>query len=272
MAKKNLSQEQIDRKKKIGAELTRATSAIGLGSLAAMGGAYGTRKLAGGKLLPKLNPAKARAFEQKVTSKLVPATVVASGIGGYNGFNAAAWQSAEARQRKSKVVKSAPPSPFEDGHYGSEGSSEVYLEEISKIGEWKTIDQRELSQRRSRKTMRHSGAAAGIGGGLVALGYHDGGDKAKYKRAGTALRSVNDWRATGEMRNKESLKAASGVGARTFKSLSHSGKIGIAAIAGATAAGGSAKAHHTYQQHKINQRRRSNLRKSAESAFGIVHD
>jgi len=120
---RNLSQTQIDRKKKAGANLTRTTSALGLGSVAALGVASAAPKLArSGKLarvIPKATEANANLIRQRTKSHLITVGVVSSGIGGYNGFNNASWQSAEARQRKikSQVAKSASGSVGE-GFYG----------------------------------------------------------------------------------------------------------------------------------------------------------
>lgn len=133
---RNLSQAQIDRKKHTGAELTRATSVIGLGSLAALGAATAAPKLArSGKLTrvaPKFTEEKAKAIKYGVKNKLITAGIVSSGVGGYNGLNNAAWQTAESRQRKKPIEKSAP-SPFEDGFYGSEGNQFDVEDEISKV-------------------------------------------------------------------------------------------------------------------------------------------
>jgi len=132
---RNLSQTEIDRRKKAGATLTRTTSAIGLGSLALVGaGAAAPRLARSGRLAriaPKMTEEKALAFREKTKNKAITAGIVSQGVGGFNGFNNAAWQNAEARQRKKPITKSAP-SPFEDGFYGSEGNW-VDMEEVSKV-------------------------------------------------------------------------------------------------------------------------------------------
>lgn len=258
----NLTQTQINRRKRVGAELTRTTSAIGLGSLAALGASKGRVKLAGGKLLPKLDKTKALASHDKIKDKLFTTGLVSSAIGGANGFNNANWQSAEARQRKKPVVKSAP-SPFEDGFYGSETFAKG-------LGDWKTIDQRERTQGRSRKTMRRAGAAAGVGAGIAAIGLRGGGGP----KAATAAR-IAGGHLTSQGKLGEKVKRIGRVGSFHLKDpdvAMVAGGAGLAGAATATAAG--AKGHHTYQQHKINQRRRANFKKSSDntSAFGIVHD
>lgn len=139
----NLTQHQIDRRKRVGADLTRATSVIGLGSVAALGAGAAAPKLARAGKLARfgVNEAKATKFKEKTRNALIATGAVSGGISGINGFNNASWQSAEARQRKQKVVKSDTPSPFEDTAFMGEWSSAVEGEsdEIAKaLGQIKT--------------------------------------------------------------------------------------------------------------------------------------
>ena len=106
--RRNLSQEQIDRKKHIGANLTRATSIIGLGSAAAIGGSAIAPRLARAGKLGRVTEKEALKFKSKTQNKLLGASVIAGGIGGYNGFNNASWQAAEARQKKKSAAKVTP--------------------------------------------------------------------------------------------------------------------------------------------------------------------
>jgi hypothetical protein len=255
MAKRVMSDSEIRRRKKIQGEIGRTTSTMGLAGVGLLGASVAMKKprmaLAAHKLpgMHGIDPKKLGDAARNVG-------VVSAGIGGVGGFNQAKIYSNEARKTgprmpvnpqkpKKKVVKS--------------------LDQISKIGDWKTIDQREQTQRRDRKAMRRSGAGAAFGGGLVALGYHDSGDKAKYKAAGGMAQTIR--RAPAGARQK--AKVAGKTAGVLYRDLSHSGKIGTGLIAGAAAVGGGAKTQHTYQQHKINQRRRANFRKSA---FGIDHE
>lgn len=112
MAKRNMSQARIDRHKKVGAELTRTTSAVGLGSLTALGAAAAGKKWAGKGVLAGIDAAKAAKFHDKTKNALLSTTVVSQGINGLNGFNNASWQAAEARQRKAPVKKSFRSSAF----------------------------------------------------------------------------------------------------------------------------------------------------------------
>lgn len=102
--KRNMSQAQINRHKKIGAHLTEATSVLGLGSLAALGGVTAAPKLARAGRLGKVTEAQAKTFKDTTKNKLITGGIVSQGVSGINGLNNAAWQGAEARQRKQKVV------------------------------------------------------------------------------------------------------------------------------------------------------------------------
>jgi len=270
--KRIMSDAEIKRRKKLQSHISETTGALGLASL----GAFSASKLPAAKFMsktPRLRRLASSVNTKKMENIALGTSTAGAGIGGAGSFNFAAYTNAESRKKK-PVVKSYEP----EGVFGEIGKAADF--EISKVGDWKTIDQREQSQRRSRKAMRGAGAAAGVSGGLVALGYHDGGDKAKYKRAGQTARSVNNWRKIktnstvleSKGVNRRAAKAFADLGRTTYKGLSASGKIGIAGLAGATAVGASAKGKHTYDQHKINQRRRARVRKSNESAFGISHD
>jgi hypothetical protein len=110
--KRNLSQASINRRKKVGAELTRTTSGIGLASLGALGAAAGAKKFGGRGVLRGIDAAKAAKFHESTKNKLITTGIVTSGVSGLNGFNNASWQAAEARQRKAAVVKGFRASAF----------------------------------------------------------------------------------------------------------------------------------------------------------------
>src|SRR4051812_21460195 len=101
---KYTTQQQINRRKKVGAGLTRTTSAIGLGSLAALGATAGAKRFGGSGVLRGIDRAKAAAVHDKTKNALLTTGIVSQGITGINGFNNASWQSAEAKQRKKTVV------------------------------------------------------------------------------------------------------------------------------------------------------------------------
>ena len=268
-----MSDAEIRRRKKVQGHISQATGALGLAALggtiaASRGGRNTLRKIP--KLEPHIKAPKPKDPDRdKIKGAVTPVLATSAGLGGIGAFNFGAYTNAESRKR-TPVKKN---NVFEnEGVFGEIGKSANYEAEIAKVGDWKTIDQREQTQRRDRKGMRAAGAGAGVGAGLVALGYHDTGDKQKYKAAGNALKEVKDLHARKEFTNKGAAKAVGQVASRTTGSLSHSGKIGIGMLGAATAVGTGAKAHHTYQQHKINQRRRKNFKKDATSAFGVVHE
>lgn len=271
MAKELLSDAEIKRRKKRQGHIAQTTGALGLTSL----GAFATGRAAGtGKYATKAQravPALKKINQKKADSVALGTSTAGAGIGGAGSFNFASYTNAESRKRE--VKKMDDDMPFT----GEVGIAKRYEDEISKVGDWKTIDQREQTQRRDRKAMRQAGTVAGVGAGAVALGYKDG-DKAKYQRFGQVTREVNDHHARmkgmndlgfkGKFTRADQAKATAKTAVKTARSLSTTGKAGLAAIGGAAAVGGGAKAKHTYAQHKINQRRRSNVKKSA---FDIQH-
>jgi hypothetical protein len=133
-----MSDAEIRRRKKAQGHLSQTTGALGLTSL----GAFGASKLPGAKVLTK-TPTLRRIGASKTLNRIDPkkakdfalgTSTAGAGIGGAGSFNFAAYTNAESRKRgpNTKVKKSF--SPFEDGFAGTEGSSEVILEEISKLG------------------------------------------------------------------------------------------------------------------------------------------
>ena len=252
-----MSDAEIRRRKALQGKISETTGALGLTALggtllATKGGSKATKaafKVAGRERPGFLKPKNLRRHT-------APILATSAGIGGAGSFNFAAYTNAESRKRRAMVQKN------DDAPYmGEEGIAKRYEEEISKIGDWKTIDQREQVQRRQRKAMRGAGAAAGVGAGLVTLGYHDSGDRPKYKAGVGTLRQIKGMHAAKEMSNKDALKAAGRTARTVGGELSASGKIGVGMLGGAALVGGAAKGRHTYEQHKINQRRRQNFRK-----------
>ncbi len=177
---------------------------------------------------------------------IAPILATGAGIGGAGSFNFAAYTNAESRKRKMATV--------------------------SKLGEWKTIDQRELSQRRARKYMRGAGAAVAGGAGLIAF-HRKPGDAQKLIRSGEGIRNTiksKEWNKGDKVKLVgERLK-------NTAEDFPTATKIGATGVAGGVAVGSTAKAGHTYQQHKINERRRTHYKSSLKkrdgvSAFGVDH-
>jgi hypothetical protein len=138
----------------------------------------------------------------------------------------------------------------------------AFTEPVSKVGDWKTIDQRERSQRGNRK--RADGAMV-VGGAAVGLG---AGTEARYPGAtrsavnnvkaihtqDKALRTLGDSEPKlGATRAKFALRSA--------KAIPGPAKVvGGAALAAGGAAGivAGARGANAYHQRKINQRRRAN--------------
>jgi hypothetical protein len=361
-SKRIISDTELRRRKQLGANLTRLTSGIGIASLGALGVGAAAPKLARAGKLGRVTVQRAEKFQNATKNKALTAGIVSSGIGGYNGFNTAAWQSAEARRRKvNKRWTPAGPAVYEPearrvgrskkyqhavdvGATAAAGGAAVsgaqtvkglkaladpkykrahtlprsavlstgrrgavtagllgaavagegikrkmnkktttgswapyaksafgVVEEVSKIGEWKTIDQRERSQVRARKTMRMAGAGIGLGAAALTFGHARGGTGA-LKAVGTVTR---EGLKHPEVSTKHALQRGAKVAEHRIKTNPGGAGASIGGaglLAGSAAVGGGAKAGHTYQQHKINERRRARFKKSdSVSAFGVDH-
>lgn len=103
----NLTQEQIDRRKKVQAATSRTTGALGLGALGAQGVGLAVSRgklkklptLKGGK--PGLRDVKDAAAEsKKIKDATVPLLATSAGIGSVGAFNFASYTKAEAKQHK----------------------------------------------------------------------------------------------------------------------------------------------------------------------------
>jgi hypothetical protein len=143
-------------------------------------------------------------------------------------------------------------------------------EKVSKAGDWKTIDQRERSQRQNRK---HAGTAASLGG-LAATGgayaaaaspkvQNDLGRMKTNAKSGFKFRrSFNAQMGAGTMKGNKATDAAFGV--RNALSTTHAGhgKAAAGAVVGGIGVGvggaAAAKGVNAYHQKKINERRRAN--------------
>lgn len=267
MAKDLMSDAEIRRRKKAQGHISQATGALGLASV----GAFGASKLPGSKLARKV-PRLKKINEQKAKDLALGTSTLGAGIGGAGSFNFASYTNAESRKRKSMVQKSYI-SPFEDALYSASDS-----EEIAKVGNWKTIEQREMSQGRSRKTMRGAGVVAGAGAGLAAMGMKNGGGAA-FKQVGGAMKNVNAIHNAAKTPKLKRVADQASVVRRHIKGAmggdphgAGATLVGAGLVGTGAAVGGGAKSKHSYEQHKINQRRRKNFKKSAPSAFGVMHD
>jgi hypothetical protein len=265
-----MSDAEIKRRKKIQGKVSQTTGALGLTSLGAFaaGRAGGTGKIA--TRAQKAIPAFKRINPKKADSIALGTSTTAGGIGGLGAFNFASYTNAEGRKKK-PVAKSDTP------YVGEEGIAKRYeteLEEIEKAGEWKTIDQRERTQRRDRKVQTAAGAAIGTGAGLAVLGNQEskGSDLGYVRQEARGLRTSAKWATTG----KSPVTGKRMTGREFWDSNKHAGKIlnrrltpktkaGAALVAAGAVTGGAAKGQQSYQQHKINERRRGNFKKSFDA-------
>lgn len=108
--KRDLSQEQIDRRKRVQAASSKTTATLGLAAL----GAQGTGELVSrGKIkrLPSLKDGalvmrtvtKPKKEARNLKSKVTPMLAGSAGIGAISGFNFASYTKAEAKQHKKNI-------------------------------------------------------------------------------------------------------------------------------------------------------------------------
>ena len=162
---------------------------------------------------------------------------------GYSGYRSAQNQTITGRDRgvsKSLIEPSGAPE-FLD----MPGASSL-LEPVSKIGEWKSIDQRERSQARNRKGIRNSNAVAGLGAGV----------------AGTALATTSGQRqaknVVNGVKNSAKARALRPVSRAAAANPRGAAAVGGAALAaGALGVGGGLRARNAQHQSKINARRKA---------------
>lgn len=101
---RNMSQSEINRRKKAQAHISQTTGTLGLAGLGAFGASKvpGTSKVAvAAKKIPKVGT-KLNARKLETTS--LGLSSAAGGIGGAGSYNFAAYSAAESRQRKPKVT------------------------------------------------------------------------------------------------------------------------------------------------------------------------
>jgi hypothetical protein len=238
-----MSDAEIRRRKKVQGYVSRTTGALGLASL----GAFGASKIPGSARAVRLVPKAKKINQKKAENWALGTSTAGAGIGGAGSFNFASYTAAEGRKMK-PVAKI----------------------DFSKVGNWKTIDQREQSQRRSRKAMRAAGAGFGIGAGALALGVKRGGADEVLrttKFVGGNLKRVAQ--AKGPVREKIKIGTANTAYAARANPDAALAAGGAGLAGGSVALGAGAKGHHTYQQHKINQRRRSNAKKKVSKSYDL---
>lgn len=130
---------------------------------------------------------------------------------------------------------------------------------VSKVGDWKTIQQRELKASGARKKQRRALAAASTTAGAAGA---------------LAMRNPGAARAAmGQARNVRNLPKgtrATGVGRMARANPTGAAIAGLAGASGASlGVAGSQRGVEAYHQHKINQRRRAN-RKGVSKTFDPV--
>lgn len=279
-----LTAGQIKSRKKVQSGIAQTTGALGLGSLAA----FGASKLPGSKLaskvpkLQKLNrstgagklkPSKqGEAFKTRATNTALGLSTAGAGIGGAGSFNFARYTKSEADKGKRKPVAKNYEPEIRDFPIGGEVGHRLTEEEISKgVGDWKTINQRERTQSRSRKTMRGAATVGSLGAGLATAGLARKGSLKGGIETGKEARKIYGLaRSAGGGRGKSSVTAgryAAHRHAMPDRRVDSMVTGGVGLMAGAAATGAGAKGHHTYQQRKINQRRRSNRQKQLSKSL-----
>jgi hypothetical protein len=148
--------------------------------------------------------------------------------------------------------------------------------EVSKVGDWKTIDQRSLKAAGARKKQRRALGVAGLAGGAgLALATRG---KAVPEAQQIARKAKISYRAH---RLLSPTSGVAGAGRTVFRSSmanpSGGALLGAGAVTGgALGVAGSQRGVEAYHQHKINQRRRANRSKTVSksnsvSAFGVEH-
>lgn len=277
-----MSDAEIRRRKRVQGHISQATATLGLAALATRGGASAVGRL---KKVPKLMSLGPKLKEASNTL-----TTTGAGIGGVGGYNFAAYTNAESKKRKPvakafnfdrsqakqmaktgataaaaqapKVVQ-AKLTPLRTQPAQGPRLMDVvnkHMGEVSKFGNWKTIDQRERTQRRDRKAMKWAGGTAAVGAGLGgAIERTAPGSLSHAKNV--AQRSYK----THKLVNGGKIKAAGRAAQTVFTHPNPNvAGLGMSAglIAGGVAAGLGAAGHHKYNQTRINARRRANYKRA----------
>lgn len=161
MAKPLMSDAEMKRRKKLQSHISIAGGTLGLGALAARGGAG----LAGGGKLARL--AKVPGGSPKLATKLkdlsTGLTTAGAGIGGAGAYNFAAYTNAESRKRVQKNYGGTMDFGLDSVQQGDASR----LEEVSKK-DWMNISEHQRRRSDSRRTSERAKNAAGLGGAVIA--------------------------------------------------------------------------------------------------------
>lgn len=239
---KLMGQTQINHRKRASAIITRGTSAAGLAALGVLGAGAVAPKIAGTGKIVRLTPEVAEAFKHSTAAKATTATVVSGGVASANGFNNAAVQSAEAKQRKRNTVMAKNDATGFDPGYVFGSTTEIN----------KYFDAEQDRMKRANAYATGTDVLAGAAG----MGAIHQGAK--------ALKSLKDTNVQTWAGRRPKIVANAGPVKAAAK---HGGRAGLlaAGTAGAVVAG-----------KKIRQKKSTGdwqpYAKSATSAFGITHD
>lgn len=230
------SDQQLSAHKKAQAGISLAGSALGLSALSAKGGAALLPKVARAGRLAPLAPKLDRAATNL--------TIGGAGLGGVGGINVAGIQSAEAKKKVSKAMTVSA--------WGVDHGTEV----SKGIGDWKSIDQRERAQVRSRRRQRQA-TAVGMSSGALA------GSLAATHIPETKT-AVRDVKSFAHMAGHGQLKTAASMAPSLARSNPFGAAVGVGAglAAGALVANRADRGVEAYHQHKINERRRARVHKA----------
>lgn len=122
IAKREMSDTELNRRKKLQGSISRTTSTLGLGGLGLLGASMVARKNpARLKQIQSIHPKLKKVTPDQIKGTAQNVALVSGGIGGLGGYNFASYTNAEAK-RKKEMKKSFDPSPFEDGCFGVEGN------------------------------------------------------------------------------------------------------------------------------------------------------
>lgn len=242
MAKRNLSQAEINARKKVQAASWRTTGALGLAGL----GTFGASKVPGSARITRAIPSAKKLNARKLENATVGLGAAGGGVGGVSSFNSAAISAAEARQKKVPVKKSA---------FGVE-----HVDIAKAASDRRPNPERKAAIKASgERHDKRQGAisAAGITG--IYGGY------AARVAGGNKLKTAVKQKQSGE--GATALKTARSAGKL------HRGGGRVAVGSGVGLVGGSiANARHTVkEQAEIKRVHPATIKKNAVSAFGVVH-
>lgn len=212
-----------------------------------------------------------RALPKAAHARMGAAVGAGLGVGAasYGLFRGATIRSHHVENKRKREFKEEIKSEMKKNAFGV--NFEYPVEKAA--GSWKTIDQRQDSQYRARRWKRRGLEAAGVGGGVIGA--------AELKEPGSAKSAYNNAKAIGLSHRFATLDSKNPmVHVRALKDTAHYARgvvshaprgtqaalAGGAVVAGGALAAAGGRAAESYQQHRINQRRKSNVKKNA---FGV---